>query len=350
MRKVTPLSSAQLEELNRFIHEKGRTVSECQRGQALLMLHHGYDDDSIKMLVGYDKKYVFRLRKKYLEKGEPSLLDKPKKTTALLTRNQIQQIKKILHSCTPYDFGISCEFWTTGILARLIKEQYGVVYKSKTSIRLIFKKADFTYHKPDKQYKRHDQAAVDKWKEATRPIIEAAFKESETVVLAEDEMILTTQTTTQTIWLPRGEFPKIDVASNRKRRCIYGFLNVKNGSEHSFVTRQTNGLVTCEMLEKIANIYPDKKIIILWDNASYHKSEPVKEFLTNTKHSFHLINFPPYAPEENPQEHVWKEGRSKTTHNKFIENIDKASKKFVDYLNNTNFNYSLFGLSGPVKC
>ncbi|MBU4305720.1 MAG: hypothetical protein KJ893_08930, partial [Candidatus Omnitrophica bacterium] len=57
------------------------------------------------------------------------------------------------------------------------------------------------------------------------------------------------------------------------------------------------------------------------------------------------IYFPRSAPEENPQEHVWKQGRSKVTHNKFIENIDKTTNEFVDYLNNSKFRYSFLGIS-----
>jgi len=55
MRRVTPLSINQIDELNAFIHGKDRTVAECYRGQALLMLHSGYDANAIKMLVDYDK-------------------------------------------------------------------------------------------------------------------------------------------------------------------------------------------------------------------------------------------------------------------------------------------------------
>lgn len=350
MRRVAPFSADHIKELNAFIHEKGRTVAESHRGQALLMLHNEYGADAIKMLVNYEKKYVFRIRKAYLEKGINALLDRPKKSRPLLTRGQIKQVAEILHATTPRAFGIQCDFWTTNILARLIKEQYGVMYKSKTSIRLLFKKADFTYHKPDKQYKKHDRKVIDEWREEVLPFIKQAFEDPDTVILTGDEMILTTQTTTQTIWLPRGSFPKIDVASNRQKRCIYGFLDVKTGIEHSYVTKQTTGDITCKMLEKLANIYHEKKIVLVWDNASWHKSQFVRDFLTTTKHSFHLINFPPYAPEENPQEHVWKEGRSEVTHNKFIENIDKASNEFVDYLNNTKFDYNFLGLSGLVKC
>jgi len=53
--------------------------------------------------------------------------------------------------------------------------------------------------------------------------------------------------------------------------------------------------------------------------------------------------FPKYSPELNPQEYVWKNGRSKVTHNEFIKDIDQSTDKFVDYLNNTNFNYPLLG-------
>lgn len=66
-------------------------------------------------------------------------------------------------------------------------------------------------------------------------------------------------------------------------------------------------------------------------NASWHKSEQVKDFLRNTNHCFYLMQFPPYAPELNPQEHVWNVGRDNITHNTSIENIDKASDQFVDH-------------------
>ena len=55
--------------------------------------------------------------------------------------------------------------------------------------------------------------------------------------------------------------------------------------------------------------------------------------------------FPTAAPDENPQEHVWKSGRSEVSHNAFIQNIDVAADSFVDYLNTTKFPYSLVGLS-----
>jgi len=61
-----------------------------------------------------------------------------------------------------------------------------------------------------------------------------------------------------------------------------------------------------------------------------------------------VIHFPKYAPEENPQEHVWKRGRSETTHNRFIDDIDTATDDLVTFLNTTTFPYTLLGMS-PVS-
>ena len=100
---------------------------------------------------------------------------------------------------------------------------------------------------------------------------------------------------------------------------------------------------TCEILEKIGRLYPNKKIIIFWDNAPWHRGLRVRDFLSETRHNFYLVNFPPYTPEENPQEHVWKTAREYVTHNKFLKNLERVAKDFVNYLNNSTFKYSLLG-------
>jgi len=64
--------------------------------------------------------------------------------------------------------------------------------------------------------------------------------------------------------------------------------------------------------------------------------------------NFEIIHFPRYAPEENPQEHVWKSGRSTVSHNRFIQDIDGATDELIEYFNKTKFRYSLLGLS-PIS-
>ena len=313
------LNKNNIEELKNFKKEKERSGQEAMRILAILLAENGSDSEFIEGLTGYNKKYALELRRKYLKTGINGLRDrKGKQPRALLTKRQREETIKVITRLTPKDFGVDENYWTTAILGLFIKEQYGVQYKSRTPLVLIFKEARFTYHKPDKQYHSRSQKAIDQWLEKYRPIIKQALSDDKTVVLVEDEMMLSTQTTTQKIWLPKGQFPKIDVANKRQNRCIYGALNVKNGHEYASKKMGANSESTCDFLDEIGNLYKGYKIVLLWDNASHHKSVKIKEYLNTTKHNFNLINFPPYAPELNPQEHVWKIGRSAVTHNTFI--------------------------------
>ena len=71
------------------------------------------------------------------------------------------------------------------------------------------------------------------------------------------------------------------------------------------------------------------------------------EFI-KTDGNIETLYFPRYAPELNPQEHVWKSGRDKCSHNSFIENIDRATDGFVSFLNSNIFSYSLLDFSAVL--
>ena len=148
-----------------------------------------------------------------------------------------------------------------------------------------------------------------------------ALSEPNTIVLAADEMSLSTQTTVQKVWLPQGEYPKIEVATKRDSRSIYGFLDIQNGTEHAFKTKWQNMYITYEVLSALRKVYPNQKLFIFWDKSPWHKGSRAQQFVKEDG-NIETFDFPRAAPDENPQEHVWKSGRGKITHNEFIDDID----------------------------
>jgi transposase len=74
----------------------------------------------------------------------------------------------------------------------------------------------------------------------------------------------------------------------------------------------------------------DKKILLIWDNATWHKSQNVIDFL-NTKLGKRLwvANTPPYSPEFNPDELVWANLKKVQIPNKVAKNV-KELKIIVD--------------------
>lgn len=346
MKRCPKLTNKQIEELQKIIDSSQSSGPEVRKATAILLLNKDASTvETIIELTRYKRRRVYELRRKYLLEGASALIDKrqgePKK---LLNRKQREEIIKTVKHKSPQEFGYRYPYWTTGILGDFIERHYNVKYKSKTSYYLLFRQAKFTYHKPGRVYHKRDEQAVSQWRKEIKPTVRRAMKNKNRVILTEDEMILSTQTTFQKIWLPEGEYPKIEISNNRESRSVYGFLNIKTGQEHAFKSERQNMYLTVKILKKVRKIYPKQKLLILWDGSGWHRGSEVQKFIKKDK-KIKTIYFPRYSPEENPQEHVWKSGRSQVTHNHFIENIDRATDEFVAYLNSAKFAYSLLGCS-----
>lgn len=266
MGRAKKLSAKQLGQLKLTINDSQCSGREIKRSQAILMVDRNADIEDITDMTGFGRSQIFELRKKYIEQGIGSIRDKRKgKPKELLTKKQRQEIIKTLTSKTPNECDpyYNCDYWATGVLAEYVKRTYGVEYKSKTSHYLIFRQAKFTYHKPGRVSERRDEQEVQEWRRKAKEQLREAWGDSHTVVSAEDEMNLSTQTTVQKIWLPKGEYPHIEIARKREARSIYGFLNIETGQEHAFKVRWQNMYITADILPKIRELYPDKKIFLL---------------------------------------------------------------------------------------
>lgn len=346
MKHCPKLTESQTLRLRSFIRNKDNEVKEVRRAQAVLLLDQGLEAATIVAATGYQRRQIFEVRKLYLEKGLRGIRTRRKgKPKELLTKKQIKEIIEIIkEKDSPLRFGYEFRFWTTSMLADFIERNYGVRYKSKTSYYIIFRRIKFTYHKPGRVWEKQDKEKIKLWKRVIRPKLKEGWRDPNTVILTEDEMKLSTQTTFQKIWLPEGEYPKVEVSGTRKSKSIYGFLNLKTGQEHAYVTDWQNMYITREQLQKIRAIYPTQKILLLWDGPGSHRGREVTNFVKEDG-KVELIFFPAYTPELNPQEHVWKEGRKEVSNNRFIPDVEKVATDFVQYLNSSKFRYSLLRIS-----
>jgi len=86
---------------------------------------------------------------------------------------------------------------------------------------------------------------------------------------------------------------------------------------------------TIELYKKIEEKYSDlEKIYIIRDNARYYNCNLVKEYLLNSK--IVEIALPPYSPNLNPIERLWKYFKKAVTSNKYYNTFDKF-KSEVEY-------------------
>lgn len=153
-------------------------------------------------------------------------------------------------------------------------------------------------------------------------------------------MNLNQETKTKNIWYKRGEEPIIEAKRKGESQNFYGVLNMKTGKCTAMAVDKQDSKITIKFLKKLLKIYQSRKIFLIWDGASWHKSKEIREFLSETnkgKTKIELFNFPPYTPEFNPQEHVWKALRQKITHNRLEKDFPVLIKDCLKFLKKNNF-------------
>jgi transposase len=91
-------------------------------------------------------------------------------------------------------------------------------------------------------------------------------------------------------------------------------------------------------LEQIIRRHKGKKVFMILDNARYHHAKDVRWWLEYNKDKIELFFIPPYSPELNAIECVWKKTRQLSTHNRYFEKIEgltfTLSRRFNKYQGN----------------
>lgn len=139
------------------------------------------------------------------------------------------------------------------------------------------------------------------------------------MVLVADECRVQREAGTTAVWYPAGHYPQIRLDQKREAVSFYGCLNVKTGQCHSRQTRWQNSQETVKFLKQLETDYLGKRALLIRDSAPSHFKN-VKTYLKGDKKwQLEILPLPPYSPELNPQEHVWKAARRSITHNSQAE-------------------------------
>ena len=80
--------------------------------------------------------------------------------------------------------------------------------------------------------------------------------------------------------------------------------------------------------------YPEaRKIYIIIDNAPAHRAKKVDQFVARAKR-LELIKLPPYSPDLNPIETVWREVKKEAVYNTFYPLFDDFKDSLTYHLRN----------------
>ncbi|WP_086975715.1 IS630 family transposase [Archaeoglobus fulgidus] len=186
--------------------------------------------------------------------------------------------------------------WTTKEVRELIKENFGVEYSLRHVSRLL-KSFGMKYAKPyQKDYRRPENA-----EESLKKLEELEVDLESCIIGFLDETSPQLNANTQRLW----SFNKPSVKKNttKMRANTFGFYAINGESVVDFKENSKKESV-CEFLEKIREKNPDKIIIIVLDNFRSHWARKTRR--KAKKLNMVLVYLPPYSPDLNPIEQIWR--------------------------------------------
>jgi transposase len=128
------------------------------------------------------------------------------------------------------------------------------------------------------------------------------------------------------MWIPpEVKDPVILHQPTRKGIGYFGAVRLRDGK---FFWRREQNKFNAQACQQFlrelheASRDSDRRAVVIADNATYHHARLHKDWREANSSEFALDFLPPYSPELNPAERVWKLTRRTCTHNRHFATLD----------------------------
>ena len=297
---------------------KGRRATYEERVSACEALENGISADEIAKVLKVSRSSIFEWQKTYRMHGAEAL--RTKKTRGPKSRlddGQMSQLYRLIVGRDPRQLSFGLALWTRGMIQELIFRQFGVRL-SIVSVGNVLARLGMSPQRPLYRAYEQDPEKVAEWKEKTFPQIQARAKKEGAAIFFADEASVRTNYHAGTTWAPIGKTPV--VAGSGRTRSISMVSAISPRGElhfevHESGIRQEEFLDFCKML--VADV--GRPVFLIIDNSQVHRAKILKEYAAESNGMLTLFFLPPYSPDLNPDEWVWKNVKH--------DNLGRASVK-----------------------
>ena len=114
-----------------------------------------------------------------------------------------------------------------------------------------------------------------------------------------------------------GNRPSVPCHHIREYRYVFGAVDPCTGDDYFLVTPLCNTVCMNLFLKGLSKQYADEEILLICDGAAWHKSGTLE-----VPENIQLFHIPPYTPEMNPIEQVWREIRTRGFKNEVFQTLE----------------------------
>jgi transposase len=301
-------------------HKAERDGRIKDRIKAVLLYDDGWTPPQIAKALFIDEKTIREHLKLYEE--EQNLMLKHKGSAPKLSEEESKSLSEHLESTT---------YLKIKEIQAYVKHTFNK-HMAVSTLHDWLKNHSFSYKKP-KLMPKADPAQQKAFMEAYAKLMNEASLEGDPVLFG-DSVHPSQQVRAAYGWIKRGKDKPIETTGARKRVNLMGVLNLETMRFGYQDFKRINGRAAIEFLRQVEKMYPHaKKIHLIWDQAGYHTSQEVKEFLKTSRIQVHYL--PPRSPNLNPIERLWKIMHEYVSYNQIYEKFRHFKESLFHFFDNT---------------
>lgn len=148
-------------------------------------------------------------------------------------------------------------------------------------------------------------------------------------LMFEDEAGFGRINTPKRCWCNKSIRPRVPCHHIREYRYAFGAVDPMSG-DHSFLVKPScNTECMNEFLQQLSKKYPEDQILLVCDGAGWHKSQGLK-----IPDNITIEHIPPYTPEMNPIEQIWKQIRTMGFKNEIFDSLSAVVDRLEETIQN----------------
>jgi putative transposase len=318
------------------VYRSGNGGRVVHRAQILLLLADGLAYREVRRVVFCSFDLISECVQRFRAGGVAGVLDQgPKPVNVPLW---LARVAQWLLTRTPRDFGYFRSRWSCQTLAEVLAWETGERMSSET-IRRGLERLGFVWRRPrpvvgpvDPEFERKLAAIRD---------LIARLLADETVVF-QDEVDVHLNPKIGSAWMVRGHQSEVITPGNNQKRHVAGSLHWRTGTLLvSPPGRKRNAKLFVAHLDDLRQrLRGYRKIHVICDNATFHGSRLVQEYLYRWRGRIELHFLPKYAPETNPIERVWWRMHEEITRNHRCQTLDELLNEVYTWFQTQEHFYS----------
>lgn len=205
-------------------------------------------------------------------------------------------------------------------VARHIAAWLAVTFKVIYSVRYLpefLRNLGLSFHKAVHTLIRRDNEKRKKWIQETVLALYADKIKQGWRIFFQDEVGFQTEGTLAYTWGLRGERTEVENYGRHGRVNLIGAFELGTGAFYGVLTQfHVNAMRFRRFLCHLKHEMQTEKIMLICDNASFHKAKWLTEWVATQKEWLRLEFLPAYSPDFNPIERLWRWMKSEHLHNR----------------------------------